>query len=62
MSLIFGTFLLGTCSLFFSQKANAVAAARQQLKACSVQSGGVITKIGDTCDSGGDGCTPNPCN
>ena len=62
LSVILSTVLLATMSLFFVEKANAlVDSKKKQLKACIVQSGGTVTQLGNTCDAGGDGCSPNPC-
>jgi hypothetical protein len=62
LSVILSTVLLTTMSLFFVEKASALGDnKKKQLKACIVQSGGTVTQLGNTCESGGDGCSANPC-
>ena len=35
---------------------------KKQLKSCLVQNGDTVSQIGNTCDAGGKGCKPNPCD
>jgi hypothetical protein len=60
---ILSTVLLAVLSFVFVSKAYALRedANTKVLIPCSVQSGGTITQIGNTCQNGGNGCSANPC-
>lgn len=64
LSAILSTTLLASGSLFFIANANVPVddANKKKLKTCSVQSGDDVIQIGNTCESGGNGCNSNPCD
>ena len=62
LSVILSTVLLAVLSFVFVNKAHALRETNTKvLIPCSVQSGGTITQIGNTCQNGGNGCSANPC-
>jgi hypothetical protein len=61
-SAVVAALLLTSVFGFYLPKANAFQDKnKKQLQTCLVQDGDNITQIGNTCKSGGEGCTPNPC-
>lgn len=52
------------CSIIFvskSAKASIPPGRGKQLVPCAITVGTTVTQVGNTCGTGGDGCTPNPC-
>jgi hypothetical protein len=61
-SIILSTVLLTALSLLIVNKADALRETNTKLLVpCSVQVGGTIIQVGDYCQNGGNGCSPNPC-
>jgi hypothetical protein len=62
LSVVLSTLMLSMLSLFFVGKARAFQENnKKQLQGCLVQDGDTVTQLGNSCISGGKGCTPNPC-
>jgi hypothetical protein len=61
-SIALSAVLLTVLSLVSINKADALRETNTKvLIPCSVQVGGTIIQVGDYCENGGNGCSPNPC-